>query len=66
MGGLELVEQLETASTRFLNTNLKEATIRTGRNQTTIRIWLGLEVTTMNLLREMAGEHTRMLKVVTE
>ena len=56
---LELIEQLETAKTMFLNTNLSEAPIDTVKSQTMIQIWSALEVAAMDMLRDMAGRWSR-------
>ena len=53
---LELIEQLETAKTMFLNTNLSEAPVDT---VTMIQIWSALEVAAMDMLRDMAGRWSR-------
>ena len=50
------MERLETANDRFLKSNLKEAVIKTGKNQTIIRIWSVLEIKALGVLKDLADE----------
>ena len=57
------MEIMEIAKDRLLKSNLKEAIIRTGKSQTKIRIWSVLEMTALEVLKDLTD---KVVDMVTE